>query len=206
MYQTVNLCKTLKEQTGRCGVAIDSGTSLFAAPSDFVDILSEKLDVKSNCANFNSLPDITINLKSRKGYDDAELITTQIILKPQDYIIDGNKIKNNLGKSDFEKFLNDLKMEISDQSECYQAFMAIDVPPPRGPIMVFGEYFLRKFYTVFDRDKNVVGLSVANHNDKLNTNRLNVITPYDTIDSNKVNNIESQVFKDSNYLFDQLSN
>ena len=32
--QTVNFCKNLKEQTGRCGVAIDSGTSLFAAPTE----------------------------------------------------------------------------------------------------------------------------------------------------------------------------
>ena len=45
--------------------------------------------------NFDSLPDITILLKSRKSYDDKELVTTQIILKPEDYIIDGNKINKN---------------------------------------------------------------------------------------------------------------
>ena len=44
--------------------------------------------------------------------------------------------------------------------------MPIDVPHPRGPIFVFGEYFLRKFYTVFDRDRNLMGFSVANHNSK----------------------------------------
>ena len=95
-------------------------------------------------------------------------------------------------------------MEIPEPQECYQAFMAIDVPAPRGPIMVFGEYFLRKFYTVFDRDRNIVGLSVSNHNDKINTNKLNIVTPYDIIDTNKVND-ENRIFKESNFLFDQLS-
>jgi cathepsin D len=170
-----------------------------------VEILQEKLEVKKDCSNFNSLPDISIILKSRKSYDDKELVTTNITLKPQDYIIDGSKIIKNSKKSDFEKFLKGLQMELPENQECYQAFMAIDVPAPRGPIMVFGEYFLRKFYTVFDRDRNVVGISVANHNDKFNTNILNIKTPYDVIDNNKLNNIESQVFKESNYLLDQLS-
>jgi hypothetical protein len=148
---------------------------------------------------------MTILLKSRKSYNDPELVTTKITLKPQDYIIDGNKINKSDKKSDFEKFLNGLEMENPESQECFQAFMAIDVPAPRGPIMVFGEYFLRKFYTVFDRDRNVVGISVANHDDKFNTNRLNIITPYDVIDSAAVSNLESQVFKESNFLFDQLS-
>ena len=160
--------------------------------------------MKSDCKNFNTLPNITIRLKSRKSYDDKELVSTEIILQPEDYIIDGSKINKNKKKSDFETFLNGLEMEIPEPQECYQAFMAIDVPAPRGPIMVFGEYFLRKFYTVFDRDRNIVGLSVSNHNDKINTNKLNIVTPYDIIDTNKVND-ENRIFKESNFLFDQLS-
>ena len=31
-YST-NICDTLRQKTGRCGVAIDSGTSLYAGPS-----------------------------------------------------------------------------------------------------------------------------------------------------------------------------
>ena len=155
--------------------------------------------------NFNSLPNITILLKSRKSFDDKQLVNSEIILKPEDYIIDGNKINKNKKKSDFENFLNGLEMELPERQECYQAFMAIDVPAPRGPIMVFGEYFLRKFYSVFDRDKNIVGFSVANHDDKFNTNKLNIVTPYDMIDNNKVNELENKIFKESNFLFDQLS-
>jgi hypothetical protein len=57
--------------------------------------------------------------------------------------------------------------------------MPIDVPPPRGPIFVFGEYFLRKFYTVFDRDESVLGFALANQSQEENKNIKSIVTPYD---------------------------
>ena len=32
------------------------------------------------------------------------------------------------------------------QNNCAPAFMALDVPPPRGPLFVLGDTFLRKFF------------------------------------------------------------
>lgn len=60
--------------------------------------LEEKLNINSNCNNFNSLPDIKITLNSRKSYLDKETEETYIILKPEDYIIEGRKIKRSLNK------------------------------------------------------------------------------------------------------------
>merc|ERR1719389_1270002 len=41
---------------GGCQVAVDTGTSMLAGPSDMVDKLSNMVGAKSDCSNFDSLP------------------------------------------------------------------------------------------------------------------------------------------------------
>lgn len=47
--------------------------------------------------------------------------------------------------------------------ECELALMPMDVPPPQGPLVVLGEPFLRKYYTVYDFDERRVGFATASH-------------------------------------------
>jgi hypothetical protein len=165
-------------------------------------LLEEKLNVNFNCLNFKDLPNIEIVLKARKSYKDKTYLEQSILLKPEDYIIDGKKIKSKLDSNEgrnnfFESFDPDL--------ECQPAFMSIDVPAPRGPLFVFGELFLRKFYTVFDRDENIVGFSISNHDKKYNTDELNITTPYDNTNDNlKDLEISSMIPQTNNNMMDKM--
>jgi hypothetical protein len=63
------------------------------------------------------------------------------------------------------KVLNLQPEDYIDKSEgqCSTSFMALDVPPPRGPLFVFGDPFLRRFLTIYDHDGPSVGFAVAKH-------------------------------------------
>merc|ERR1719450_142820 len=47
--------------------------------------------------------------------------------------------------------------------QCQIALMPLDVPPPKGPLFIFGIPFLQKFYTVFDAANRQLGFGVAKH-------------------------------------------
>lgn len=115
---------------GGCQVAVDTGTSMLAGPSDLVDQLSTKLEAKDDCSNFDTLPAIGFKV--------------------------GNKVLN-LAPEDY--------MDTSP-GECSFSLMSLDVPPPKGPLFIFGDPFLRRFVTIYDRSGPRVGFAVAKH-DKL---------------------------------------
>lgn len=108
-----------------CQVAVDTGTSLLAGPSSVVESLGNKLNVKEDCSNFESLPML--------GFAVGDRVLN---MRPDDYIDKG-------------------------ADGCSVSLMTLDVPPPKGPLFVFGDPFLRRFLTVYDRDGPQVGFAVA---------------------------------------------
>jgi pepsin A len=116
-----NLCK------GSCQVAVDTGTSLLAGPSDIISEITHKVTVKNDCSNYKQLPDL--------GF----IVGGHILnLKPEDYVDKGD-------------------------DGCSVALMTLDIPPPKGPLFIFGDPFLRKYYTIYDREKLQVGFALAAH-------------------------------------------
>jgi hypothetical protein len=48
-----------------------------------------------------------------------------------------------------------------DTTGCSFSLMPLDVPPPRGPLFIFGDPFLRRFVTIYDKSGPHVGFAVA---------------------------------------------
>lgn len=110
-----------------CQVAVDTGTSLLAGPTDTINTLIDRLAAADDCANYNKLPNLGFVVQGHV-----------LNLRPEDYM---------------------------DKSEdgCSVALMTLDIPPPKGPLFIFGDPFLRKFYTIYDREGLRVGFGLAKH-------------------------------------------
>jgi hypothetical protein len=116
-----------QEMCQNCYVAVDTGTSELAGPSPIIADLADRLQVQTDCSNFDQLP--------RLGF----VVNDQILnLEPKEYV---------------------------DQTAdgCEVSLMPLDVPPPKGPLFVFGIPFMEKFYTVYDNVNKQVGFAVAKH-------------------------------------------
>jgi renin len=60
----------------------------------------------------------------------------------------------NLEKSDYVQ---------KEGTSCWAKINALDLPPPTGPIMLLGEPFLKRYYTVYDRQALRIGMALAVH-------------------------------------------
>jgi hypothetical protein len=85
------------------------------------------------------------------GYENAEDVT--FVLSGDKYTLKG------------KDYILKKKMS-SGAHKCRAMMMPLDVPPPHGPVWIFGDVFMQKFYTVFDRDRNAVGFADAVHEEK----------------------------------------
>lgn len=116
-----------------CRVAVDTGTSELAGPSDIIARLEGLLGSGHDCSNLDSLPHLGFAVRGPNGKPKI------LSLSPKDYTSEGSF------------------------GGCNLSLMNLDVPPPKGPLFVFGIPFLQKYFTVYDHENSRVGFAVAQH-------------------------------------------
>ncbi|KAK9467170.1 aspartic peptidase domain-containing protein [Lipomyces arxii] len=113
------------------GAIVDTGTSLIAMPTGLAEILNMQIGAKKNWQG-----QYTVDCDVRSTLPTMSF---------------------NLGGYDFEISASDYIMEV--QGSCMSAFMGMDFPEPVGPLVILGDAFLRKWYSIYDIGHNTVGLA-----------------------------------------------
>jgi len=115
-----------------CKTVVDTGTSLLTGPNQHINSIIDMLAVDEDCHNFHSLPRLTYILQDKNG-------EYEFTLDAKDYVIQTDD--------------DDMIVE-ANPTLCIPGFMALEIPPPRGPIWILGDVFLRKYYTIFERESD----------------------------------------------------
>jgi len=129
----LNSIKFGKEEAGmeNTGAILDTGTSLIALPAALAELLNKEIGAK-------------------KGWNGQYSVECD----KRDSLPD---LSFKLGGHDFPISPYDYILEVS--GSCISAFMGMDFPEPVGPLVILGDAFLRKWYSVYDLENNAVGLA-----------------------------------------------
>jgi len=111
---------------------VDSGTSLLAGPAAEIKAIAAKLGAS--------------------------------VVMGKEYTVDCSKdiptLSFKLGGKDFALSKDDLTLA-NQGSTCVLGLMGVDVPPPRGPLWILGDVFMRKYYVEFDWGNKRLGIATA---------------------------------------------
>jgi saccharopepsin len=112
---------------------VDSGTSLLVGPPEIIQPILPHVRVNSDCSNMHELQTLEINMMTVDGKSVTYRLT------PEDYV-----------------------MKRMDRCKTGIAIMKIKLKMPH-PIIILGDTFLRKYYSVFNHATNEIGFAEANH-------------------------------------------
>jgi len=115
-----------------CKVSIDTGTSSIIVPNEHYPQIISMIKVEKDCSNLSYLPSISFKI------DEIEYVLTA-----DDYVY---------------KYFNTKTIKVN----CALNIIPMDITYPKGPYWVFGENFIKRYYTIFDRDTDSIYLGLKN--------------------------------------------
>jgi len=115
------------------GAILDTGTSLIVLPTTMAELINKDIGAKKGFGG-----SYTIECDKRASLPDMTftLSGTNWTISPYDYTIEA-------------------------QGSCISAFQGMDIPAPAGPLVILGDAFLRRYYSVYDHGSDSVGLAKA---------------------------------------------
>uniref|UniRef100_A0A0D6QWU6 Peptidase A1 domain-containing protein n=1 Tax=Araucaria cunninghamii TaxID=56994 RepID=A0A0D6QWU6_ARACU len=115
------------------GAVIDTGTSLIALPSTLAELLNKEIGAKKSFTG-----QYTVECEKRDSLPDMTftLQGKDFTISPYDYILEV-------------------------QGSCISAIMGIDFPASVGPLIILGDAFLRRYYSIYDYGNDAVGFATA---------------------------------------------
>ncbi|KAF7506474.1 Vacuolar protease A [Endocarpon pusillum] len=115
------------------GVILDTGTSLIALPSTLAELINKQIGAKKS---FNGAYSVDCSKRTSAPDMTFNLSGYNFTISSADYIIESG-------------------------GSCLSGFIGLDIPEPAGPLIILGDVFLRRYYSVYDLGNNAVGLAAA---------------------------------------------
>ncbi|CAK8995153.1 Pepsin II-2/3 (Pepsin A) [Durusdinium trenchii] len=146
---------------GVCPAVVDTGSSLITGPSGEVEKLLSKVRLKEDCSNLGKLPNVSLRIADRNG------VLTDYPLTPEEYTLKSLDEVPQTGNSEYLKEFpvlggsGDQVPEVKPR--CDPGMGVMDVP---GRKWVIGDTFLRRYYSIYDDDRGLVGFAKSIHPDE----------------------------------------
>jgi len=120
----------------KCQIIMDSGASLMATPPQVFNEFMTKIETGQHCDDLSQFPRISFII------DDIEYF-----IDPFEYVLSNKEDIDYIDKN--------------EKPDCVVGFSIFDLGPTEM-VWIAGDIFLSKYFSVYDRDKDQVGLALAN--------------------------------------------